>query len=74
MEGAEEMSKEHMDVITTLCAYIDAIDNEAKRTLPDVLDQNFMKRANPHEISLAKIRLMVFRCKEKFYKEVENER
>ena len=59
------------DVITTLCAYIDAIDNEAKKTLPYVIDQKFMQNANPQEISLTKIRLMVFRCKEKFITEVE---
>lgn len=58
------MSKEYRDIITTLYAYIDAIDNEAKKTLPDVIDQKFMLNANPQEISLAKIRLMVFRCNE----------
>ena len=66
------MTKEYMDVITTLCAYIDAIDNEAKKTLPDVIDQKFMQKANPHEISLVKIRLMIFRCREKMDQEVEN--
>lgn len=58
--------KKFMDAITTLLGYIDAIDNEAKKTLPDVIDQKFMQNANPQEFSLAKIRLMVFRCKEKF--------
>lgn len=64
------MIKEYMDAITTLLGYIDAIDNEAKKTLPDVIDQKFMQKANPHEISLVKIRLMVYRCKEKLIKEV----
>jgi hypothetical protein len=61
------MFKEYMDAITTLLGYIDAIENETKKTLPNVIDQRFMQKANPHEISLVKIRLLVFRCKEKFY-------
>ena len=63
------MNEEYMKAITTLCTYIDAIEAEAKKNLPDVIDQSFMQKANPHEISLVKTLLMVFRCKEKFYQE-----
>ena len=65
------MKDTYMDIITTLCAYIDAIDDEVGKTLPDVIDSQFMKGANAHETSLVKIKLMTFRCKEECAGEIK---
>lgn len=61
---SDKISVNGLDIIQTLLAYIDCMEQEVQRSLPNVIDQSFMEKASPAEISLVKIRLMIYRCKQ----------
>ena len=52
---SDKISVNGIDIITTLLAYIDCMEQEVRRSLPNVIDQSFMKKA-----PLPKYRLLKF--------------